>query len=1340
MAQLAVAGGGAAVGAVVGTFLIPGLGTAAGAQIGWALGGVAGALLFPPKGADQSGPRLGDLSVQTSGYGVPIPAACGRVKLAGNVIWKQDIRETKRTRRQGKGGGGTRVTTYTYSLSWAVGLCEWLIPPTNAQVLKIWLDTYLVYDTTGDSEVTQVPGLVWRFHDGDEDQFPDPLIAAIEGNEDAPAHRGLAYIVFEAVPLEKFGNRMPNVTVELAADAARSFPEVDVTPPSVVAHAASTPSANTYNNNWPTNVAVDHARGRIYEGRIRTGSGGGADEFIRVYDLVTMAGVADYRMDRVVAPVLPPGVSASSTNATAAILHVGVDGFLYIASGNNARACLLKVDPDSMLAVGAFGPFTGGFSLSSDSTALVIPRQITTVTVPQVGAEPRTLAVVQCYRSACFTIDTDDMTYVWGAISDISPAPINNGFPFFDNFYRATLVPGLVDVPGSDLWWVWSSGSTDTVLQIARVRYGGAAASIGAGAAVGISVALYTLDVAAAVASVGSFCLLRSVWWDQTDNTLVITTVGATVTTGHTFKWSPDGVVWAVTGHAMQQYDDARGFKGRVLSGAWGLGGNLLLQAATGQALVNSASGVPWRNLYWLDEQQAVIGWDNDTSHALATVSKRYLNRIAPNVLVVGDVVEALCTRAGLEAADLNVSALTDWLRGYVLPRPVSARDAIAPLASAFAFDAVEQDDVLLFRKRGGATVAAIAYADMAREDPDGSVLDEQRAQDQDMPQALTVRYMDIARNYEQNAQTWRRPSAPVGVTGANAAAAIDLPIPLLPDEAKTIARRLLTGAWRERTRLTFPVGPRHARLVPTDPITVTTQDGATMRARVLSTQLGGNWLTRIEAVTEDSIAYGLSAVGDGGAGWQAPVLPAPYYVRLMVPDLPLLVDGEDLGQAALREYALVGAYDDRFRAVEFYRSPDLSVWTSLGALVDGATWGSVIAAPAVPASPWIWDELGTVDIALAAGEIDSATDIEALNGTNLAAMIGPDGQAEVFAFRTVTALGGDAYRLSGLLRGRRGTEDQCIRRAAGDLFVLLDEARFGFEAAVSEASATRHHRAVTAFETVETTVSTIAKSARGRAERPYAPAQISASRDGSSNLTVAWVRRTRVGGEWIDGTGTVPLSEGAEAYELDAYDGALPVWAPEYSASENTSLAGNAFDGSTATYWNSLPASGGDGQLRVDYAAPVTLAAYAVTSATAGVLAGRAPRDWTFEGWDGSAWVVLDTRSGEVGWGGLETRSFTIAADSRAGFTGYRLNVSASGDGYSVVVSALEFFLDPAGSIDVARAGAVARTLTVSTAAASYSAANQVTDFGAAQPAIPARIFQVSSIVGRGIAADIVL
>ena len=48
-----------------------------------------------------------------------------------------------------------------------------------------------------------------------EDQAPDPLIEAKEGGGDAPAYRGLAYLVFERLPLAEFGNRIPQLSFEV---------------------------------------------------------------------------------------------------------------------------------------------------------------------------------------------------------------------------------------------------------------------------------------------------------------------------------------------------------------------------------------------------------------------------------------------------------------------------------------------------------------------------------------------------------------------------------------------------------------------------------------------------------------------------------------------------------------------------------------------------------------------------------------------------------------------------------------------------------------------------------------------------------------------------------------------------------------------------------------------------------------------------------------------------------------------------------------------------------------------------------------------------------------------
>jgi hypothetical protein len=54
---------------------------------------------------------------------------------------------------------------------------------------------------------------------------------------------------------------------------------------------------------------------------------------------------------------------------------------------------------------------------------------------------------------------------------------------------------------------------------------------------------------------------------------------------------------------------------------------------------------------------------------------------------------------------------------------------------------------------------------------------------------------------------------------------------------------------------------------------------------------------------------------------------------------------------------------------------------------------------------------------------------------------------------------------------------------------------------------------------------------------KPYAPVHLAASGSFGADITLSWVRRTRVGGELIDGTGEVPLAEDSEAYEVHVLD-----------------------------------------------------------------------------------------------------------------------------------------------------------------------------------------------------------
>lgn len=185
-----------------------------GSSLGGPIGGLLGTLVG--QSIDQQlfghgprkGPRLNDLKVQTSCYGTPIPRIYGAMRAAGSVVWSTDLIETQSL--QGDGKNQPETVQYSYRASFAVALSS----RRAARIGRVWAEGKLVRGAAGDLKT----GGKLRFLPGSEDQPVDPAIASVEGLASSPAYRGLALAVFEDLPLETFGNRVPSLTFEIFAD------------------------------------------------------------------------------------------------------------------------------------------------------------------------------------------------------------------------------------------------------------------------------------------------------------------------------------------------------------------------------------------------------------------------------------------------------------------------------------------------------------------------------------------------------------------------------------------------------------------------------------------------------------------------------------------------------------------------------------------------------------------------------------------------------------------------------------------------------------------------------------------------------------------------------------------------------------------------------------------------------------------------------------------------------------------------------------------------------------------------------------------------------------------
>lgn len=208
------------LGSTVGGAVLPSIGGLTGAAIGQAAGALAGRFidqaLFAPSGQTRQheGPRLKDVNVSSASEGAPIPKIYGRARLGGQLIWATPFEEEIITRTQstgsasgGKGGasGGSSNTTktieYRYYANFAIGLSEGEV----TRLGRVWAN----------GNPLKLSDFNYRFYKGDDAQNPDSLIESREGAGNAPAYKGLCYIVFERMPLAEFGNRIPQLNFEL---------------------------------------------------------------------------------------------------------------------------------------------------------------------------------------------------------------------------------------------------------------------------------------------------------------------------------------------------------------------------------------------------------------------------------------------------------------------------------------------------------------------------------------------------------------------------------------------------------------------------------------------------------------------------------------------------------------------------------------------------------------------------------------------------------------------------------------------------------------------------------------------------------------------------------------------------------------------------------------------------------------------------------------------------------------------------------------------------------------------------------------------------------------------
>lgn len=522
------------------------------------------------------------------------------------------------------------------------------------------------------------------------------------------------------------------------------------------------------------------------------------------------------------------------------------------------------------------------------------------------------------------------------------------------------------------------------------------------------------------------------------------------------------------------------------------------------------------------------------------------IQRTSTTDTLISTIVQTICTEVGINSSDVDTTALSTLPIGsFVIDTRAPARNSIDVLQETVLFNTVMQNGKITLKKKNTASIATIDYKDLVidEENPQRpyrySLLDEF-----DKPARYEVRYSDTDADYETGLEYASRTTVI-----SKDVKAVTLPIGLPSTNAKIAAEILLWEQWAQGLAVAIDGTRKHWTINAGDIFTFNDEEGKSRRFLCTKTELIGFTQAAIEAVFNDESAYTVAAQG-AGAGWTPPSISPVTNKRAEIMDIPILEDADDyLGFYVVADPGAPSAF--------LYESVDGGTnYTNKGELTEAAI-GYASTALGNHTAGLVWDDVNTVTIVLySGGTLVNATDMQLLAGSNRFLL----GQ-EVIQAGTIVNIATNTYTLSHLLRGRHGTEWAIPFHTVGERFVPVS--------GDTQRIASTYKGVLNYYKVVRTTqaltdVPPIAFTNSQNGAKPYSPVYIQGSRDGSNNLTITWLRRSRIGTGWGSAL-EIPLGEQSESYQVDIMQGSvvkrtISVTTPTaaYSAADQTTDFGS--------------------------------------------------------------------------------------------------------------------------------------------------------------------------------------
>jgi len=1095
-----IAGG--IAGAAIGFFVGGPMGAVYGASIGF------GAASLLDMGQQVGGPKLEELKIQRSSYGDTLKVVLGNARVAGSLMWIGKVFYRERD-VGGKGGGGASV--YDFSATFAIAIAEGPYIGDVGQgytVGKIWADTEVIYDGTAtnpykdgiivvneNSTSASGPGTI-RIFQGKSDQPVCNLIASFEGA--TPAYRNTVYAVFDQFDLAPYGNRIPNFTFSVG-----TIQDPTTTTETTYEYAVRDSVFPDLNPNDTTSMWVN------------TGTNARAD------------GMAEAIQSQIV-----------------------TDG--------NGRSSLwanpLGYTLEEGFAVASGAP--NGYSIAPSS---------------KIGPEPsETIKGHPDYPEGFDTWAAPSRVRYWfSAIKPTAYAHYLHSQTYLPPIYTVnSLCALLFGVSKSDaIWFGEDTGSgyvpmvmwrqdqnPDGTYDYAYAEGGWANCPLNAsGELVTNGAGIDSYFQAARID-----CRKLSYQCGFEPPNLQATAAGRECTevrrvVGLAVAGSYKAVYWPESG----SYETKLGL-GKVLHSSdadysnqtfWEDQLQTLIDNNEGPSDINTwVYGVDYPNVRTITGSETLYEdmiWQIDTTTKDWCISPDKADEIT-----VAEAIRRLMLRANVPITDYTVNEIGDdvpAISGYVVDRQMSVFEALEALLKVFCIDCYEDGYGLHFRSRGTVATDVIAKDTIGIKADDAPVI-ASLTQDWDLPKTLSLTYQDPDADFIENTQ--RRVFDTIYTSVEKT---MKVPITMKNDRGAQAAEILLHSLWYERESISFSiVDATKITLNPTDVIQIG-YDGWTYEVRLTgityvlpnTLECEGVIQQKVRQEQDDDAAVVFSNpevyVSDA-EGEDTTTTPQPPISRGDTIGYYLNTPNSDTG-AAYEDSAgfLVagrGTGPD-WTAGSIYYSLDGVSFTEAALVQPAVITGTITGLPV--GNPYIVDYTHTLRVTLddADDELTSCTMAQLLAGANGAFIGNQDFDWEVIQFLNATLVSAGVYDLTGLLRGRLGTEwAMSAFSTSADTFVLAETNGVFANVPHSNANINSFFRlkAVTEQQDISDVTEDTWQSTCVRL-KPYAPTHIHANRNSAGDIIITWKRRDRHSGQML---WEPPVSESGTTYRIDVLGGLI--------------------------------------------------------------------------------------------------------------------------------------------------------------------------------------------------------